>query len=172
MVTSTFVLIHGAGDVGWSWHLVAEELRARGHQVAAPDLPCEDEAAGFEQFAQTVVDAIDGRIDDLVVVGHSFGGPTAALVAERLAAAQLIYVAAMIAAPGRLVGEHRLRGRRRAAGRARRRPDRGFGADRCSPRAGGGPVYCRGRGVASLHRRGSVRSSSRPGGACGRGSER
>ncbi len=36
---STFVLIHGAGDVGWYWHRVEAELRARGHDVVAPDLP-------------------------------------------------------------------------------------------------------------------------------------
>jgi len=36
---STFVLIHGAGDVGWYWHLVETELRERGHDVVAPDLP-------------------------------------------------------------------------------------------------------------------------------------
>src|SRR5699024_6231717 len=41
-----------------------------------------------------------GECEDLVVVGHSFGGFTAALVAERLAASQLIYVAAMIPSPG------------------------------------------------------------------------
>ena len=35
----TFVLIHGAGDVGWSWHLVERELRRRGHDVVAPVLP-------------------------------------------------------------------------------------------------------------------------------------
>jgi pimeloyl-ACP methyl ester carboxylesterase len=34
---ATFVLIHGAGDVGWYWHLVEAELRARGHDVVAPD---------------------------------------------------------------------------------------------------------------------------------------
>ena len=27
---STFVLIHGAGDVGWYWHLVEAELRRHG----------------------------------------------------------------------------------------------------------------------------------------------
>ena len=26
---STFVLIHGAGDVGWYWHLTETELRQR-----------------------------------------------------------------------------------------------------------------------------------------------
>jgi hypothetical protein len=32
---STFVLIHGAGDVGWSWHRVEAQLRNHGHDVVA-----------------------------------------------------------------------------------------------------------------------------------------
>jgi pimeloyl-ACP methyl ester carboxylesterase len=36
---ATFVLIHGAGDVGWCWHLVEAELRQRRHDTVAPDLP-------------------------------------------------------------------------------------------------------------------------------------
>ena len=31
---ATCALIHGAGDVGWYWHLVAAELRGAGHDVA------------------------------------------------------------------------------------------------------------------------------------------
>jgi len=50
---ATFVLIHGAGDVAWSWHLVAAELRAKGHDVVAPDLPCEDDGAGLDEYANT-----------------------------------------------------------------------------------------------------------------------
>ena len=30
---ATFVLIHGAGDVGWYWHLVEGELRDDGHDT-------------------------------------------------------------------------------------------------------------------------------------------
>ncbi len=30
---ATYVLIHGAGDVGWYWHLVEAELRGRDHDV-------------------------------------------------------------------------------------------------------------------------------------------
>ncbi|MGO1977467.1 alpha/beta fold hydrolase [Brachybacterium tyrofermentans] len=100
--TTTFVLIHGAADVGWSWHLVADELRAHGHEVIAPDLPCEDESAGLPEFADVVVEAIGDRRTrrDLVVVGHSFGGFTAPLIADRLPVAELVYVAAMIPGPG------------------------------------------------------------------------
>jgi hypothetical protein len=42
---ATFVLIHGAGDVGWYGHLVEAELRERGHDAVAPDLPCEDDGS-------------------------------------------------------------------------------------------------------------------------------
>lgn len=100
---STFVLIHGAADVGWSWHLVADELRTHGHDVIAPDLPCDDESAGLPEFADAVVAAIREMDDgprDLVVVGHSFGGFTAPLIADRLPVTELVYVAAMIPAPG------------------------------------------------------------------------
>jgi pimeloyl-ACP methyl ester carboxylesterase len=95
---STYVLIHGGGDDGWSWHLVAAELRARGHEVVAPDLPG-DESATFTDYADAVIEAVGNR-KDLVVVGHSFGGYTAPLVADRLAAELLVLVAAMIPAPG------------------------------------------------------------------------
>jgi pimeloyl-ACP methyl ester carboxylesterase len=99
---ATFVLIHGGGDVGWSWHLVEAELRQRGHDVVAPDLPCEDDTAGLQDYADAVVDAVGDRADrgDLVVVGHSFGGFTAPLVADRLRAEALVLVAAMVPAPG------------------------------------------------------------------------
>ena len=40
---ATFAFIHGAGDVGWYWHLVEAELRRRGHDTVAPDLPVEDD---------------------------------------------------------------------------------------------------------------------------------
>jgi pimeloyl-ACP methyl ester carboxylesterase len=38
---ASYVLIHGAADSGWFWHLLEAELRARGHEVVAPDLPCD-----------------------------------------------------------------------------------------------------------------------------------
>jgi len=96
---ATFVLIHGAGDVGWYWHLVEAELRARGHDVVAPDLPCQDDAAGLLEYADAVVDAIGDRTD-LVVVAQSAGGFTAPLVCDRVPVVLLVLVAPMIPAPG------------------------------------------------------------------------
>jgi pimeloyl-ACP methyl ester carboxylesterase len=95
----TFALIHGAGDVGWYWHLVAAELRDRGHHVVAPDLPCEDDSAGLWDYADTVVDAIGGR-SKVVVVAQSFGAFTGPLVCERLPVELLVLVAGMIPSPG------------------------------------------------------------------------
>ncbi|MDC0720386.1 alpha/beta fold hydrolase [Nannocystis sp. bb15-2] len=96
---STFVLIHGAGDVGWYWHLVEAELRARGHDVVAPDLPGDDDSLELEDYADAVVAAVGDR-RDLVVVGQSFGGFTAPLVAARLPVDALVFVSGMVPAPG------------------------------------------------------------------------
>lgn len=96
---ATFVLIHGAGDVGWYWHLVEPVLRQRGHDVVAPDLPCDDETATLRDYADAVVEAV-GERRDLVVVGQSYGGFTASLVAERPHVEALVFVAGMIPASG------------------------------------------------------------------------
>jgi len=92
-------LIHGAGDVGWYWHLVGAELRDRGHDVVAPDLPCEDESAGWSEYADAVVEAVGDRTE-LVVVAQSLGGFTAPIVCDRLPVALLVFVAGMVPLPG------------------------------------------------------------------------
>ena len=96
---STFALIHGAGDVGWYWHLVESRLRARGHDVAAPDLPADDDSLTLDDYADAV-DAAVGDAPDLVVVGQSFGAFTAPLLAARRPVRALVLVAGMVPAPG------------------------------------------------------------------------
>lgn len=96
---NAFVLIHGAGDVGWFWHLVEAELRARGHDVVAPDLPGDDESKTLPEYADAVVNAV-GERRNLVVVGHSFGAFTAPLVADRLSVDVLVLLAGMVPSPG------------------------------------------------------------------------
>jgi pimeloyl-ACP methyl ester carboxylesterase len=98
---TTFALIHGGGGSAWDWHLVATELRERGHDPVAVDLPCEDPSAGWWDHADTVVEAI-GERRELVVVGHSLGGFTAPLVCTRVPVDLLVLVAAMIPLPGEL----------------------------------------------------------------------
>jgi pimeloyl-ACP methyl ester carboxylesterase len=96
---ATFGFIHGAGDVGWYWHLVRAELARRGHDSVAPDLPCEDDTAGPAEYADTVAEAAGDRAD-LVVVAQSAGGLTAPLVCDRVTVRLLVLVAPMIPAPG------------------------------------------------------------------------
>src|ERR687893_268576 len=68
---STFALIHGAWGSGWHWGAVPDALRALGHGVVAPDLPCDEPEATFDDYADVVVDALAGVHDDVVVVGCS-----------------------------------------------------------------------------------------------------
>lgn len=96
---AAFVFVHGAGDVGWYWHLVEGELRERGYDTVAPDLPCDDDSAGLAEYADTVAGAVGDRTG-LVVVSQSSGGFTAPLVCERVPAELLVLVAPMIPGPG------------------------------------------------------------------------
>jgi pimeloyl-ACP methyl ester carboxylesterase len=105
---ATYALIHGASSDAWYWHRVVPELRARGHEVVAPDLPSDDDRCDFTDYAAVVVDAlgeVDGSADDLIVVGQSMGGFTAPLVCAELPARLLVLVAAMVPLPGEVAGE-------------------------------------------------------------------
>jgi pimeloyl-ACP methyl ester carboxylesterase len=101
---ATYVLIHGAASDSWYWHLVVPELRARGHDVVAPDLPSDDDSAGLDEYADVVIDAVGDR-SDLVVVAQSLGGFTAPLVCDRVPVRLLILVAAMVPLPGERPGD-------------------------------------------------------------------
>jgi pimeloyl-ACP methyl ester carboxylesterase len=101
---TTYVLIHGAGSDAWYWHLVAPLLEARGHDVVAPDLPCDDDSAGLAEYVDVVVDDI-GERTDLVLVAQSLAGFTAPLVCDRLPVELMILVAAMVPSPGESPGD-------------------------------------------------------------------
>ena len=66
-----FVLVHGGWHGGWCFRRLAEELADRGHDVVAPDLPCEEVGLTPLDYARAV-----GRQPDAIVVGHSLGGFT------------------------------------------------------------------------------------------------
>ncbi|MDQ7905012.1 alpha/beta hydrolase [Phytohabitans sp. ZYX-F-186] len=101
---ATFVLIHGGGGSAWDWHLLVPELTGRGHDVVVPELPIEDSSAGFAEFCETVVNAIGGR-GDLVVVAHSYGGFTGPLIADKLPVRLLVLLNPMIPRPGEKPGD-------------------------------------------------------------------
>jgi hypothetical protein len=57
-VRATYGLLPGAGGSAWYWHLVEGELRRRGHDVVAVDLPADDPQAGLAEYAEVALEAI------------------------------------------------------------------------------------------------------------------
>lgn len=96
---ATYALIHGGGDSSHHWHLLVPELETRGHAAVAVDLPCDDERAGWTDYADAVVAAVGDR-RDVIVAAHSLGGFTGPLVAERIPVELMVLVAAMVPLPG------------------------------------------------------------------------
>ncbi|KND58673.1 salicylate esterase [Candidatus Paraburkholderia schumanniana] len=88
----TFLLIHGAWHGGWCWRLVLERLAARGHRAFAPTMTGLGErrhlletATSLDVCIQDIENLIEAEeLDDVVVVGHSFGGLVASGVADRV----------------------------------------------------------------------------------------
>ena len=100
---ATFVLIPGAASGPGYWHPLAAELRHRGHDAVAVDLPGEDDGAGLAEYAEAVVRQVGDRAG-LTLVAHSFGGFTAPLVCERVRVDLIVLLTAMIPAPGEAPG--------------------------------------------------------------------
>jgi len=76
---ATFVLIHGGGGSAWDWHLVPAALRELGHGSLAVDLPCEDDSAGWSDYADTVVEPVGDRrvpVELLVLVAAMIPSPS------------------------------------------------------------------------------------------------
>ena len=90
----TFVLVHGAFHGGWCWQRVAGRLGQAGARVFAPTLTGLGERAhlltrqvGLETFIQDVIGMIEAEeLDDITLVGHSFGGVVISGVVDRMPA--------------------------------------------------------------------------------------
>lgn len=94
--------------MAWYWHRIVPLLEQAGHEVIAVDLPGDDSSAGFSDYADIVVRAIEARADatrsDATLVAQSLGGFTAPLVCQRAAIGSLVLVNAMIPQPGETAG--------------------------------------------------------------------
>jgi pimeloyl-ACP methyl ester carboxylesterase len=104
VLVKTYALVPGAGGSAWYWHLLVDELRARGAEAIAVDLPASDDAAGLPEYADAVVAAIAERAP-VTLVAQSLGGLSAPLVCDRVDAELLVFLNAMIPAPGESAGE-------------------------------------------------------------------
>ena len=108
-MTSTFVLVPGAGGDTWFWHRLVAELEDRGHRAVPVELPAADESAGLAAYADTVVSAVRaeaiGDHSPVVLIAQSMGGLTAPLVCDRVPVDLLVLVNGMIPRPGETGGE-------------------------------------------------------------------
>ena len=90
--TYTFVLVHGAWHGAWCWRRVIPILRSAGHAVFAPTLTGFGERVHLtradltiDDFATDIVNVIAAEeLNDIILVGHSFGGNPVSAVAERV----------------------------------------------------------------------------------------
>lgn len=96
---ATYAMIPGGGGDPWEWHRLVPELEARGQEAIAVRLPAEDDAAGWSEYADAVVEAIGDRAD-VILVAASMGGFTAPIVCARRPIDLLVLVNAMIPIPG------------------------------------------------------------------------
>jgi pimeloyl-ACP methyl ester carboxylesterase len=83
---------------------VVPYLEAAGHSTLAVDLPSDDPAATFSDYAQVVLDVLPDR-DDVVLVAHSSGGLTIPIVAASRPVAEMVFVCGALPVPGQSVAE-------------------------------------------------------------------
>lgn len=95
-----FALVHGGAHGGWCWERLVPELKALGHECAAPDLPLDD-PHGASDWADAVIAEIPPDVDRTIVVGHSLSGLCLPVIASRRHVEHLVFLAAMVPVPGR-----------------------------------------------------------------------
>jgi pimeloyl-ACP methyl ester carboxylesterase len=108
--TYTFVLVHGAWHGAWCWRRVIASLRSAGHVVFAPTLTGFGERVHLtradltiEDFATDIVNVIAAEeLNDVILVGHSFGGNPVSAVADRVPERlkRLVYVDTLVLKDG------------------------------------------------------------------------
>jgi pimeloyl-ACP methyl ester carboxylesterase len=105
-----YVLVHGAWHGGWCWRRVSDRLAKAGHRVFCPTLTGLGERAhllsrevNLTTHIQDIVGLLEAEeLNDVVLVGHSYGGIVITGVAARAKARlkQLVYLDSAIVADG------------------------------------------------------------------------
>jgi pimeloyl-ACP methyl ester carboxylesterase len=108
--SGTFVLVHGAAHGGWCWRRVADRLSSTGHRVYTPTLTGLGARAhllsphvGLDTAVQDVLGVLEyEELNDVVLVGHSFGATVVCGVAARARdhLSALVLVDGLLAQPG------------------------------------------------------------------------
>ena len=86
---STYVLVHGAWHTGDELESVAESIRAAGHIVHAPTVkgnrPGDEKNIGLAEAIESIIEFLGKHeLDDIILVGHSYGGMIITAVADML----------------------------------------------------------------------------------------
>lgn len=103
---SNIILVHGGWHGGWVWRAVEDRLRARGHRVFSPTMTGLGERAHLAHpdiTPDTHVEDICGvlqfeDLQDVTLVGHSYGGFIIAGAASRMPdrVSALVYLDAFV----------------------------------------------------------------------------
>jgi len=110
-MSKTFVMIHGSWHCGWAWQEVMRYLAENGHVTYAPTLPGHGPRAArhgikHQDCVSAVIAYIQQRgLEDITLVGHSFGGTVVQKLAEELPdrVARLVFLDALILEDGQCV---------------------------------------------------------------------
>lgn len=107
---ATVVLVHGGWFGGWVWKYVTPHLRDAGHEVFTPTLTGLGERVhlatpdvGLGTHIQDIINVLEYEdLQQVVLVGHSYGGMVITGVADRAASRieQLIYIDAFVPEDG------------------------------------------------------------------------
>ena len=89
-MNKTFVMIHGSWHAGWAWQGVERQLSKRGYRAHAPTLPGHGPGSAclevtHQDCVHSVVSYIQEQgLEDVILVGHSFGGSVIQKVVEQI----------------------------------------------------------------------------------------
>ncbi len=106
---ANLIFIGGTGHGGWYFDDIAAKLRALGHTVFAPHPSGLDPASNerkvvnLDTHVQDVLDVIEqNQLEEVVLVGHSYGGMVITGAADRTSAkvTGLVYLDAALPQPG------------------------------------------------------------------------
>jgi len=109
---STFVLVHGAWHTGAEMEATAAPIRAAGHDVHCPTIagnrPGDSKEVGLAEAIQSIVDYLTEKdLNDVILLGHSYGGMVITGVADKAAnrIGRLIYWNAFVPNDGECLND-------------------------------------------------------------------
>ena len=117
---ATYLICHGAWSAGWAWKKMRPLLRAAGHELVVPTYTGLGERAhlahplvDLETHIQDILGVVSCEgLEDVILVGHSYGGMVATGVADRAPGLvrHLVYLDAFVPNDGQCLADLVARG--------------------------------------------------------------